>query len=167
MLRPVTDGDAEPTAQLVTADVSENLLSWDYPMTPEQLMERIRTAQEELGCCQTVNWAILRKEDEQLLGWVRMARVRAGLGSIGYWLGSEFRGQGYMSEAAAAAIAMASEYLSLKTIRADVFPSNKASIAVLEGLDFRRQGSRRVHSARFGRRLTVWRYCRDHAPDQR
>ena len=161
VLRPVAEEDAEPTAALVTADVSENLLSWEYPTTAEQVIERVRTAQEKVERRQAVNWAILRREDQQLVGWIRIARVRGGLGSIGYWLGGEFRGQGYMREAASSVIKMASDYLSLNTIRADVFPDNKASIAVLEALAFRGCGSRTVHSANKGTQVKVCRYRRD------
>src|SRR5205085_5843775 len=160
ILRPVIEEDAESTVELVTADVSESLLSWHYPTSGDQVVERVRKARDEIERGKAVNWAILRREDQRLLGWIVIARVRGGLGSIGYWLGSQFRGQGYMREAASHAIAAGSAYLSLATIRADVFPSNKASIAVLEALAFRRCGLRRVKSARTGRQEKVCRYQR-------
>jgi ribosomal-protein-alanine N-acetyltransferase len=160
VLRPVAEEDAEPTAELVTPDVSESLLSWDYPTTAEQVIERVRNAQDKIERRLAVNWAILRKEDHQLLGWIRIAKVRGGLGSMGYWLGSKFRGQGYMREAASHAIAMASAFLSLEAIRADVFADNKASIALLEALAFRRC-PRRSHSARTGWEKKLCRYRRD------
>ena len=163
LLRPVIEDDAAPTAEMVTADVSENLLSWHYPMSSEQVTERIRKAHHDLERGKAVTWAILRRQDQRLSGWIVVARVRAGLGSIGYWLGAEFRGQGYMREAASQAIPAGSAYLSLDAIRADVFPSNAASIAVLEALGFRRRGLRQVKSVRTGRRETVCRYRRDAA----
>src|SRR6185295_12543674 len=140
------------------ADVSENLLSWDYPTSAEQVIERVRIATKKIERQQAITWAILRKADQRLLGWLVIARVRGGLGSIGYWLGSEFRGHAYMREAAAQAIAVGSDYLSLDAIRADVFPTNASSIAVLVALQFRRCGSRRVKSARTGKLEKVWRY---------
>ena len=158
VLRPVIEDDARATAELVTIDVSESLLTWPYPMSTEQVIERVRKAHERIERRQAVNWAILRKKDQHLLGWLVIARVRARLGSIGYWLGSQFRGEGYMREAASHAIAIGSDYLFLEAIRADVFPNNKASIAVLEALGFRRGGLRRVTSVRTGKQETVSRY---------
>jgi [ribosomal protein S5]-alanine N-acetyltransferase len=164
-LRPVTEEDAEPTAGLVTVDVSENLLSWHYPTSTEQVIERVRKAHDAIEQHQAVNWAILRREDQRLLGWIVIGRVRGGLGSIGYWLGRQYRGHGYMREAASHAIPIGSAYLSLETIRADVFPENKASIAVIEALGFRRCGKRRVMSVRTGRHERVCRYRRDAATE--
>lgn len=161
LLRPVVEEDAQATAEIVTRDVSDNLLTWPYPCSAEQVAGRVHEAQSRLNAGKAVTWAILRREDERLMGWLVVATSRGAAGKIGYWLGSQFRGQGYAREAAGCAIAIARDHLSLRVIRADVFPANKASMNVLDALHFRRCGAGRATSTRTGKDEKVYRYRLD------
>ncbi|HEX8069676.1 MAG TPA: GNAT family N-acetyltransferase [Pyrinomonadaceae bacterium] len=79
---------------------------------------------------------------------LRAARVPVGIcgllrrdvlddADIGYALVSEFRGQGYAREAAAAVVAYARDALGLARLAAVVDPDNHVSIRLLERLGFR------------------------------
>jgi ribosomal-protein-alanine N-acetyltransferase len=59
---------------------------------------------------------------------------------IGYALGREHWGQGYMNEALQALLAYAFETLDLHRIEADIDPRNIASIKTVERLGFKREG---------------------------
>jgi RimJ/RimL family protein N-acetyltransferase len=59
---------------------------------------------------------------------------------IGYALGREHWGQGYMNEALQAVLAYAFETLDLHRIEADIDPRNIASIKTVERLGFKREG---------------------------
>ena len=50
----------------------------------------------------------------------------------GYWLGADFWGQGYASEAATAVVAFAFDRLALREVNASVLPENDRSVRVLE-----------------------------------
>lgn len=136
ILRPVDRGDARATAELVTPDIAENLLTWPSPMSEEQALAKIDAAQIGLERRSDVNFAILRKADLRLLGWMGLARVEQGQARLGYWLGAPYRGAGFTKEAAPAAIAAATDLLGLRSVIAFVRKSNGASIAILNTLGF-------------------------------
>lgn len=65
---------------------------------------------------------------------------------VGYWLAPPYWGQGLMPEALGAVIEHGFHNLGVAKFEADVFVGNDRSIAMLEGLGFRREGTaRRVH----------------------
>jgi RimJ/RimL family protein N-acetyltransferase len=63
-----------------------------------------------------------------------------GRAEIGYAIGSDYWGKGYMNEALTALIAHAFEVLDLRRLEADVDPRNTRSIRTLERLGFQREG---------------------------
>jgi RimJ/RimL family protein N-acetyltransferase len=63
---------------------------------------------------------------------------------IGYGLLPDYRGQGFVLEAARAVVAQARDRLGLETLYAIVTPSNAASIRLLEKIGMRRQGPVRM-----------------------
>jgi RimJ/RimL family protein N-acetyltransferase len=92
ILRPVEDADAAATASLVTGDIAANLLTWPSPMSCAQALARIRESKDKLERRDAVNFAIIRKSDGQLMGWLGLFCVESGTARLGYWLGVEFRG---------------------------------------------------------------------------
>jgi RimJ/RimL family protein N-acetyltransferase len=89
-----------------------------------------------------LKWGIARSTDDQLLGSVTLFNLdfthrRA---EIGYALGREHWGQGYMSEALRTVLQFAFGSLDFHRLEADVDPRNAASIKTLERLGFKREG---------------------------
>jgi RimJ/RimL family protein N-acetyltransferase len=68
---------------------------------------------------------------------------------IGYWIGRDWRGQGFATEASGAVIAQLRRDFPARRIIAECRPDNAASWRVLEKLDFRATGTA---GARPGRR---------------
>lgn len=58
----------------------------------------------------------------------------------GYWIGSEFAGQGYMTEALTLALRHAFEDLKLHRVEANIVPENAASKALVRKLGMRPEG---------------------------
>ncbi|MEZ5854168.1 MAG: GNAT family protein [Hyphomicrobiaceae bacterium] len=86
---------------------------------------------------------VTRKDDGILVGGVTLSAVRRGVtqsASVGYWIGSPYIRQGYASEALRVVLAHAFTNLGLHRVEAACMPRNGASIAVLEGATFRREG---------------------------
>src|SRR4030088_1722643 len=89
-----------------------------------------------------LKWGIARHSDNQLIGSVALFNLEFNhrRAELGYALGHEYWGQGYMSEALQALLAYAFETLDLHRIEADIDPRNTASIKTAERLGFKREG---------------------------
>jgi len=78
-----------------------------------------------------------------LIGGVTLANVRRGIvqaGTIGYWIGEPFAGQGLMTRALRVLLPFVFSELSLHRIEAACIPSNIASVRVLEKCGFVHEG---------------------------
>ncbi|MDX6385014.1 MAG: [ribosomal protein S5]-alanine N-acetyltransferase [Blastocatellia bacterium] len=89
-----------------------------------------------------LKWGIALQSDNQLIGSLTLFNLdfthrRA---EIGYALGRDHWGQGYMNEALMAVLRFAFEVLELHRIEADIDPRNTASIKTVERLGFQREG---------------------------
>lgn len=84
-------------------------------------------------------FSIFHGKSRALMGGVNLNHVRRGVlsnASLGYWMGEAYAGQGYMQEAAQAALEFAFGPLSLHRLEAACLPSNHPSRAVLARCDF-------------------------------
>lgn len=89
-----------------------------------------------------LKWGVARQGDNVIIGTTTLYNLdftnrRA---EVGYALGREYWGQGYMQEALQALLSYCFETLSLRRLEADVDPRNKASIQTLERLGFQHEG---------------------------
>ena len=89
-----------------------------------------------------LKWGIALRTDNRLIGSVTLFNLDFNhrRAEIGYALGREHWGKGYMNEALMALLKYAFEGLNLHRIEADVDPRNTASIRTLEKLGFQREG---------------------------
>jgi [ribosomal protein S5]-alanine N-acetyltransferase len=117
---------------------------WSTPplVDREEAANLIRKIEEDWKRQAILKWGIARRSDDHLIGSVTLFNLdfyhrRA---EIGYALGREFWGQGYMSEALTALLRYAFAELGLHRIEADIDPRNAASIRTVEKLGFQREG---------------------------
>jgi len=89
-----------------------------------------------------LKWGIALPSENRLIGSVTLHNLDFNnrRAEIGYALGREHWGQGYMSEALMGMLRYAFEVLDLNRLEADVDPRNAASIKTLERLGFKREG---------------------------
>ena len=80
---------------------------------------------------------------EGTIGQIRRGVAQSA--TIGYWVGVNHAGQGYMSRALRAALAYCFSNLRLHRVEAACLPSNIASIRVLESAGFKREGLARSY----------------------
>ena len=87
-------------------------------------------------------WGITRNTDERLIGTCTLFHVEIDhrRAEVGYALGREYWGKGYMQEALNGLINFSFNELNMHRIEADVDPRNAASIKTLERLGFQREG---------------------------
>lgn len=88
-------------------------------------------------------WAITR-DGGGAMGWVVLIEKRAAVQEVGYILDRRQWGQGLAREAVGRVIDHAFSTLALRRVFADTDPENGASIRLLEGLGFRREGHLRA-----------------------
>ncbi|TCT01588.1 GNAT family N-acetyltransferase [Aquabacter spiritensis] len=91
---------------------------------------------------------LFRADDDRLLGGLTLSNVRRGIcqaASLGYWMGEPHAGRGYMTAAVSALLPVAFEALGLHRIEAACMTNNLASIRLLEGVGFTREGFARQY----------------------
>jgi len=109
---------------------------------------RIRRYSEDLRTDQSYAFLIFRSNDGRMVGGLTLANVRRGVaqaGSLGYWMGSPYARQGYMTAAVRAVIPFAFSTLRLHRLEAACIPTNSASIRLLENTGFVREGYAREY----------------------
>ena len=90
-------------------------------------------------------WAVERRGDRRLMGSVGLiadsARQYGSARSLGYALGVDYWGEGYMTEAVRAVLRFGFEQMALDLISATCYPDNPASRRVLEKCGFAYEGT--------------------------
>ena len=117
---------------------------WSTPPLPDRAaaVDLMNEIQEGFRQQTLLKWGIARRTDDALIGTTTLYNLDFSnrRAEMGYALGREHWGQGYMAEALQALLAYCFEVLDLRRIEADVDPRNSASIQTLERLGFQREG---------------------------
>ena len=170
-LRLVDERDAPAAARLMTPAISRWLASWPSPLDEAGAAARLRRMHDAAAKGEALCFAIERRESAELIGLVMIVRCKhdARRGDLGYWLGEAFHHQGYMSEAAAAAVAAAFARLNLVAVEAGAQPDNVGSLAVMRHLGMRPIDERPVWAEARGReeRCVYYAVTRDEYAAQR
>ena len=87
-------------------------------------------------------WGVFSKAEGKVIGTCTILNMdrKNRRAEVGYALGREYWGQGFMNEALAALLHYAFTTLELHRIEADVDPRNTASLRLLDKLGFQREG---------------------------
>ncbi|OHB30782.1 MAG: hypothetical protein A2790_08610 [Phenylobacterium sp. RIFCSPHIGHO2_01_FULL_69_31] len=113
------------------------------PNTAEISRERLRLTLDEQAVWprREVNLAVELIEANRVIGSVRLGVDQNGGGDMGYVFGSAWWGNGYGYEAGSALLRTAFSTLGLHRIWASCDARNTASVALLEKLGMRREGT--------------------------
>lgn len=146
-LRPPQPSDFPDWADL--RRVSRSFLEPWEPTWPRDALSRpafiarLKAQAEEWHGDRAYHFLIFRQLDGQLLGGLSLTNVRRGVaqaGTLGYWIGVPYQGQGYMSDALQAVSRFAFERLRLHRLEAACLPHNVKSRAALARTGFREEG---------------------------
>jgi len=124
-----------------------------YPYTARNAREWIQRSARRRRSGEGLSLSIVRRSDGEYLGGVGLHQVVEGAdrAEIGYWLGAEFRGQGYATEAVELLLRTAFTRLGLHRIEARVFPRNRASRRLARRCGFHFEGRLRDEVQKDGR----------------
>jgi [ribosomal protein S5]-alanine N-acetyltransferase len=161
-LRSPRPEDATAISAMMTPQVSRWLASWPSPLTTEMAAERIAAATQANADGSALLFVIEQRQDGATLGWIGIVRnpPASNRGMLGYWLGEgeAYQGQGYMREAAPAAMAAAFARLGLEVVEAAAQPENAASFAVMRACGMQPAGEYMVFAPTRGREELCQRY---------
>lgn len=151
-LRPPRASDYEAWATLRQASHAW-LQPWE-PLWPEDdltrpaFKRRLGIYGREMEAGNAWPFFIFADWDQALLGAITLSNVRRGVaetGTLGYWIGRKFAGQGHATAAARAMVAWAFDDLKLHRVEAACVPDNTPSRRVLEKSGFHLEGQARAY----------------------
>ncbi|HEU4508260.1 MAG TPA: GNAT family N-acetyltransferase [Pyrinomonadaceae bacterium] len=89
-----------------------------------------------------IKWGVALRDSNLVIGTATLFHLNLDneRAEIGYAMGREHWGKGYMNEALTALVRHAFDVMNLRRLEADVDPRNAASIRTLERLGFQREG---------------------------
>jgi ribosomal-protein-alanine N-acetyltransferase len=144
-LRPFTlDDDAEVFALASDPEVAR-FVRFEAHRDLAETRAFLELAQRHYHRGDPFAWAIVRREDDRLIGscgFVSEAPERKSA-EIGYWLGKPYWGKGYAVEAARALVRFGFEDMGLERVEAKCFLENRAGQRVIEKLGMKFEGTDR------------------------
>ena len=158
-LRPLSPDDAAPSARMMSPAIARWTGAWTGAETAEEVGERIARSLEAEQAGRRFMRAACLTETGELIGWVGVVRLDADprRGSLGYWFGEAWFGQGYGKEAARAVFDASWDALDVHVIEAAAQVANPASHRILLGLGMRPMGQRmELATARGAADLCEW-----------
>jgi len=159
-LRSFLITDAEAVRTLAgDEEVARNTLNIPHPYEREHAEDWITSQPGQFQRREAVTYAAIRASDGVLVGAVGLILDAANdSAELGYWIGREYWGQGYATEAARAVVGWAFRSLGLNRVHASHFPRNPASGRVLEKLGMQHEGRLRQHVKKWGSYLDLERF---------
>ncbi len=151
-LRPFTLDDEAAVFALVSDPEVARFVRFEAHRTPAETRAFLELVQQYYRRGEPFAWAILRREDDRLIGscgFVSQAGERRSA-EIGYWLGQPFWGQGYAVEAARALVRFGFEQMGLERVEAKCFVENSAGQRVIEKLGMKFEGTDRSEMIKGG-----------------
>ena len=134
ILRPLQATDADAITRHVNDwEVVRYTAMIPFPYHRQMAVDFIASQASLPPLTGSFNLAITRKSDGQFMGCIGLIRAaEASDAELGYWLGRDFWGQGYATEAVRLIADFAFNRLGLAQVSASAVPTNAASHQVLE-----------------------------------
>ncbi len=151
-LRTPQMGDYPAWAEL-RASSRDFLVPWEPLWAPDELSRasfrrRIRHYMRDLREDMGYALFVFDAGTSDLVGGLTLCNVRRGVTqscTLGYWVGAEFAGRGYMTAAVRAVVPFVFDSLELHRLEAACLPENTASTRLLERVGFKREGLARQY----------------------
>lgn len=146
LLRKFALSDA-PRVKLLAGDraIAATTALIPHPYPDGAAEEWIESHQPAFDAGTQINFAIVRREDDLLVGAISLEiRPQHKRAEVGYWMGRGYWGSGYTTEALRAVIEYAFS-IGLHRVFAEHFSTNPASGRVMQKAGMRHEGTLRHH----------------------
>jgi RimJ/RimL family protein N-acetyltransferase len=132
-LRPLEDGDAARIFALINDfEIVRNLSMVPWPYERSMADDFIRDSEVQAREATAIRRAIVPKDQPELIGIIDMRFRERRTGIFGYWIGRDFWGMGYTSEALGVFVDFAFNDLGMSRVRAEALQENLASLGVMK-----------------------------------
>ncbi len=155
-LRSLEEADADDITRNVNdPEVVKWTLLIPYPYPDDGAIQFIRMAEKSMLERSSYIFGIILRKSDRLIGVISLDKVEwtHRVSKIGYWLGQDHWGLGYMAEATALIVRFGFEQLGLFRIEAVILEDNVRSAKVLTKCRFKKEGTERSRYYKDGRRL--------------
>jgi len=134
LLRPFTLDDATAVAALANnRNLSERTLYLPHPYTEQSAIDWIATHADNFRNDERYEFAITDRETGTVYGAIGLSHNKIHRkGSLGYWIGEPYWGNGYATEAALALVHWAFSVRGFHKVYASHFDFNQASGRVMQ-----------------------------------
>jgi len=145
-LRELSTNDIPEITKLMTRKIARFLWEVPYPYTRKDALDLVDSSKRSFKTLQAVNLAIEYNNDletlKKVIGIISLKNINltTKVSHIGYWIGEDYWGMGFGTEAVCIVLSYAFSVIGLKKISAFVYPDNKGSIRVLEKNGFKIAG---------------------------
>lgn len=149
-LRPPVRGDMKEFLALNRASTQLHRGLVSPPTEGPQFNEFLKRCRRADFAC----FFICRVEDHRIVGSINLSQIFLGgfrSAYLGYFIGAPYAGLGYMTEAIPLMLRHAFTNLKLHRLEANIQPDNVASVALVKGADFVREGYSRRYLKICGR----------------
>ena len=151
ILRPFEKSDSADVQNLASAFEIARYTRLPHPYEEGMAAEWIEKQHREYAEGLVVNFAIVRKEDDALMGSMGLKLDQNHRrGELGYWIGVPFWNNGYCTEAAREVVNYGFSVLDLHRIYAVHLGTNEYSGRVLKKLGMKYEGRQRQHFYAYG-----------------
>lgn len=142
LFRAFTLDDA-PRVQAIVSDkrIAEMTANIPYPYPETGAIDWISTHEKRWSSRENVSFAILLKSTDTIIGAIGLAFKESNEGELGYWLGVDYWGKGYATEAAMCINNYGLNALNFDKIKARALSRNPASGRVLLKSGFKHTGT--------------------------
>lgn len=153
VLRAVCEEDLPTLAALANdKEVYANTRTMPYPYTIQDATEFHEKAQTGWIQGKFANFAIIDKDRRQFMGTIGLMICQENhQAELGYWIGREYRSQGFVTEAAKRILEFGFEDLGLYRIHAHYLTRNPASGRILQKIGMLEEGLLRGHARKLGK----------------
>jgi [ribosomal protein S5]-alanine N-acetyltransferase len=151
LLRALDLSDAPRIAELAgDREIASTTLLIPHPYTLADAERWLSAQQAQTASPDHLNWGVCLREGP-LIGAIGLVLKREhDRAEMGYWIGKEWWGHGYATEAARAVVGFAFERLRLNRVCAYHYARNPASGRVLEKVGMLPEGVQRGHIKKWG-----------------
>lgn len=152
-LRPLTPEDAPTVARLAgRREIAHTTISIPHPYSEPHAQEWIAAHTGQQNSAKQVAFGVTIRTDGQLIGAVGLREIDTEhcQTEMGFWIGLDWWGKGYATEAAKAVIRYGFQELKLNRIYAHHMVRNPVSGRVLEKIGMKQEGLLRQRVRKWG-----------------
>lgn len=153
VLRQWKAEDAPDVARLAgRREIADTTISIPHPFSEQQARDWLAARSNPPSAGKEASFAMTTTADGRLIGAVGLLNIDTehSLTELGFWIGVDWWGQGYATEATRAAVHFVFSQLNLNRVYAHHMVRNPASGRVLEKIGMKREGLLRQRVRKWG-----------------